>query len=240
MDFKGLGNWIRVHTWPRPQRDEFRIAAERLEQRAAALGRRPSAKAIGNDQLILSISDLVRALGSANSATTIYTLAIFTFTAMGAILVFQQGWETRRATLTQNEFTLNAQFFGDPQNREIIADIEHGMPILVANGGRLSDVQLDMYLDTFETIDGALLDNQLRPSDLCDDFSHYVDITYADPEIGNYIAKQRKADPRYFVGLDDLHAATAASADPDCHEYAPSSRGLPRPAKPLPGRSEQK
>jgi hypothetical protein len=212
---------LRAHLRRPPERDVFRVAAEKLEKRAAALSKRPGAKAAGNDQVVLSLSDLVRALGLANSAATIFTVAIFTFTAMSALLVLQQVREARRTTLEQNDFTINSQFFGDPQNREIIADIEHGTPILTANGGKLDDVQLDMYLNSFETINNAVADNQLRAADMCGDFSHYINLTATNREIRKYIADQRKDDPRYYQGLDDLYSAAASSKDPYCHDYKP-------------------
>jgi len=82
----------------------------------------------------------------------------------------------------QNSITLNTGFF-DAANTEIISAIKHDKPILVENGGRFSDEQLDNYLGDFEMIATVYKQDLLSEDDLCRSSSYYASNAADNSEI---------------------------------------------------------
>jgi hypothetical protein len=118
---------------------------------------------------------------------------------------------------SQNNIALSGEFFGDPTNIGIINNIYNNTPILLENGGRYNDAQLDKYLGDFDTISDAYDEGLLSMPDLCDSFSYYITATMANKEITKYMALEEKQDSSFYGGLPELNTDVANSTDTDCH-----------------------
>jgi len=115
----------------------------------------------------------------------------------------------------QDNIALNTSFFNST-NTGIISNIENNQPILVEDHGKYTDAQLDNYLGSFDTVEGAFNDGSLNESDLCDSFSYFVEITSQNSEVQKYIALQQKTDPGFFVSLNDLSNVISKSKNSNC------------------------
>jgi hypothetical protein len=208
----------------KPKADDFEKAAANLEARAANLRASPDAVTVGNDQIVHSIAQFVRVIGHASSAAdrstriivwlTVLTVAL---TILNVVLVERQIADALFMNRVQNNIALSSTFYNNANNLAIISALEDDMPILITNMGKFSLGQLDNYLGDFDTIADAYESRLLTERQLCDSFSYYVVQTHENPEIRNYIAEQRKDDPNFFRGLDDLYGVVMASKDSTCH-----------------------
>jgi hypothetical protein len=205
--------------------DDFEPAARELEKRAHALTHRAGHPATdaGNSDVVFAIAQFVRVLGRANADAARFTVALIGLTIVTVALtlatiglIIFQIIDARDEARTQYAISLSSEFFNNANNLAVIEAIDDGGPILAEHKGPIKDTQLDHFLGEFDTIDGVYEHGQLRDEDLCDSFQYYVTTIYKIPEIMAYIKDQRRTDPEFFQGLDNVRRELKASKDPVC------------------------
>ena len=208
-----------------PKTDDFEATAHDLRARARRLthGQHSGPRELGNDEVVHAIAAFVEVLGKANAATSRFTRALiflaFTtvfVTVESVVLLVVQILDARHLARTEDAIAINSEFFNNANNLAVVSAFDRGGPILLENRGSISDAQLEQYLDDFQTIDRAWQDHMLREVDLCDAYDHRVAQIFANGEVLAYITKQRKADPTYWDGLDELHRVLMASKNSRC------------------------
>src|SRR5262245_8023007 len=68
------------------------------------------------------------------------------------VIISQQLGEIKRIAQSENSIALNTMVFNDYSNADIIGTIQNDKPLLVANGGKYTSVDLDKYLGAFNTV----------------------------------------------------------------------------------------
>jgi hypothetical protein len=216
----------------RPRRgrldDEATAAARELRERADHLSHGQSVRtsrgsSLGDAEVVRAIAAFIEVLGRLNRSTGRFTWALVGLagvtllaTVVSVALLFVQIEDARVAIPVQNALALSGMFFNNANTVAVIKALDEGGPILKEHGGSIADTQLDQYLDGFETVAGVWDARQIRESDLCDGFKHYVDQVFANAEVRGYIAAARHEDPQYWGGLDEIRHAMQASRNPNC------------------------
>jgi hypothetical protein len=89
-------------------------------------------------------------------------------------------------------------------NTKLFLTIEKEKPILIKNGGKFNEEDLDYFLGIFNQIyesqQKGLINNDLIYSN----FSYFLEKTYNNKEIKNYLKEIRIEDEDYFAGFDEL------------------------------------
>jgi hypothetical protein len=129
------------------------------------------------------------------------------------VVAYIQIRDVVRVAKLQNTISLNAEFF-NPSNTAVISAMEKHKPILIENGGTLSNVQLDNFLGDFETIASAYNQDLLSEDDLCISFSYYADEAGKNAEIQKYIHRKENSD--FFAGFVEIVKTVQHSKDANC------------------------
>lgn len=202
--------------FPRRKKDDFEATALDLRVRAHRLAQTFNPHDLGNDEVVFAVAQFVRVLGTANRTAGRFTWALIALTVVTVVLVVYQIYDGHDEAQTEHSISLSAEFFNNANNLAVMEAIDDGGPILVQNKGPIRPTQLDHYLGEFDTIDSVYQHGRLRDEDLCDNFKYYVDTIYKTPEIVAYIKDQRRNDPQFFVGLDDVRNEMRASSNVNC------------------------
>lgn len=134
-----------------------------------------------------------------------YKISVFGFVLVliTSVLSFYQIVEVKRGISTQNIIAINQQLF-DQINTGIFSSIDNKLPILIENGGKYSDYQLDNYLGIFEMIYPIFNDGYLTLDNYCSQFSYYTDKSSNNLEIQNYLKIIRQENSKFFNGFNNL------------------------------------
>lgn len=143
-----------------------------------------------------------------------WVLVVLTITLIGMTYFLMVA--AKEQTSSQNNIALNALFF-TPENMNIVNAIENSQPILTENHGQNTDIELENYLNEFDTIESSYDEGYLSQSDLCDSFSYYINATSKNTEVQNYILGQQKIDSGFFMSLSDLENIVTTSKNINCH-----------------------
>ena len=90
-------------------------------------------------------------------------------------------------------------------NEKIYLAIERKTPLMVENGGKFNDDQVDNYLGDLHDVGQDLYSDLLDGGKVCSNFSDFAIKTWDNSEIQGYLLKTRKEDLKYFLGFDDLY-----------------------------------
>lgn len=109
----------------------------------------------------------------------------------GVYLIFNAAGSLQETKSTnQGNFilTLNRDFYTNDKLTNIRTALEENDKLLVENGGKFSDVEMDGYLGFFDTL-ARLLDKNILDYNLIDEsYGYYIKETYDNKEIKDYIA----------------------------------------------------
>lgn len=215
------------------KQDSFEASAHELESRAERLKQRRGAGGRADGDVVFALAQVVRSIGRADGASRRSTRFLIALTVLSVVLAFgsvglvvKQLGDTHDAIAVQNDIALSSLMFGAPANLQIIERLDQEKPILQAHGGPMTEGQLASYLGVFEEVAGAYGDGQLSDPILCDSYSYYVEQAFGNREVQGYIREQRKIDPLFFGGLDELEGAVRRSKEANCH---PSRAGARAP-----------
>lgn len=93
-------------------------------------------------------------------------------------------------------------------NRQIELAIEHKKQLLVENGGKFTNDQLDYFLGDLHDVGWNLSSGLLDEDTVCSTFSDLSKNVWQNQEIQDYLLKIRKINPAYFLGVDSLYIFT--------------------------------
>lgn len=147
--------------------------------------------------------------------------AIVTIIGFPVILIsmafsFVQIKDLRSAVSSQNNISLNTEFFGTT-NSGIISAIDEGQPLLVSNKGKFTENQLDRYLGDFVTIYDSYKQGFLTEHQLCSSFSYYITKAWQNQEIEKYIGTSTSPSDA-FTELPKLNTIVLSSNDKTCKD----------------------
>jgi hypothetical protein len=146
-------------------------------------------------------------LESWNLIIAVLSLAIIAATAIVIYVQLQEGRQslTQSRDATSEQLTLQLDDrLSNPINTKIYELITAGAKIGVANGGPITDGQLDDYLATYEILNDAYSEQLISKENLCSMFSDGIKTAASSQEILEYIKEVQKEDPQFDIGIQHL------------------------------------
>lgn len=143
----------------------------------------------------LQALDRMKFFSSLKEFTTWLTLVTTICSLAGLYLIYNASntlAETKKTDQGNFILGLNRDFFFNDRLTQIRIALETNQKILVEDGGKYDDVQLDDYIGFFETLSDLLGKGILDKKLVDDNFSYYIKEAYDNQEVKNYINDVRK------------------------------------------------
>jgi len=132
-------------------------------------------------------------------------LIVISISVLGTLAI----WEIHTLNMVKKmEFMreVNKDFFANPIDTTIMNAIDDNRPILIKNGGKSDEYDLDNYLDHLQNVKWYLDADVMNIRDVYGEYCHYVQAAYHNEEVMRYIHELRKTekDSAYYDDFEKL------------------------------------
>jgi len=133
-------------------------------------------------------------------------LLIFLSFTIGLTLIYLEVHDRNVIERSKFSHELSESFNRDRIDSAIEGEIGTGVPLLIKNGGRWRENDINYYLGYFELLSDYIDAGSLNMRDVFDNYSEDVLIAYTNPEIQQYIADLRKEgkDGSYYIKFERM------------------------------------